>query len=1414
MPESGSAPSNINININNHDLPNSQHPTQQNNPSKITITNPHQKPPCEEMKTGVANDDVDWLFRGKSKKIVKKLASSNEQKDAKPQGDSSGGKDVVLNGSNAERRNLQDDTSTQSKDGAAKTSPPPLPPSSSSREQQQQHQQQQTRRSIDQTSEAVPSDATATKSRVDTAPAKTSTSPATSTAAPATSAKPPSTPATSQPEKASKLDRLIGRSRSSSASSVQQTKTQPPPQPPASAIAIANNTRRSSSFNLVSPSLTSDLVYNDHDEALLSQKSAGSSPSTSTTSSPGVTRSNSGKKGLFSSLSSKFKSSASSSSQLQQQQQEQQYSASQSSATKSPAPVSPKLNPSLLGSGANPKRNEDLIAMTDKPPAGMGIPARRRSSSSSKSGSGSMFKDSYQDENPISSSPNEGRGFFRRKSSAASIARTNSTPTTTQRMVLNKNKNRKPIPLKDLKDVKLRRVSFAIDKLEYDPQQQIPSRRPRKGDVLIPQDLNAPPPRLCMGIASVEGSKDAQGQAPQYNERDVALAIEAQKRALADAEKHAYEAHLQAKRIAQEVANFKPSKQKSKDGDGVEAEYDEEEEKEIDAKVGQRKLAHDAQIDQPLHVHEQHFEDEPEHLEKGVTLETIYTRCCHLREILPIPATLKQLKNKQAPLEVLKMLNPKPTLIDVLSFSDFIAITPINAVIFDNVTMTTEMLKIILGCLSQNKVLEKLSLRNVGIDSHGWRLLCAFLAQNKTIKKLDISQQRIRSDASPDCIRGNLNWRLFIQSIVYRGGIEELVINGCKLSDDVFYELINKAVKIATRRLGVAAIEMNLAKAQIVANYISDPNANCVGVDIAFNDLSHGQLSPFIDIFNRGNDKLMFLSINSTHLKDVSETAEFLKSLINVKMLRFFDMSSVPNVFPEIIAYMAEYLPQYPNLRRLHLDLNELSAQAIGSIATFLHKVPNLVHLSLLGNRNLNHSAAATVYAAVKQSSTLFALDLDYDLVSDELSQRIAFYLMRNMDMSLNTQYPLTSLNKEEDLMYDGSLLMETAEKLLTQTDQSEQKQDCKIQQIVSNAMLDRTRAIRKDIHMAIDDLFAKRARGQLSFEGKENLVRFCLLDSSLEKILHTFEEHAQKVTPTGGDAVQQQPPRQEQSQPQQPSQQTPLQRAPTQQQQQPSQSQSQSQLETGSQHRPPKIRVHQEPDSLHQSSTELISAGPILSPRASNFQPISSYFSSNDVNLTPHQVVVESNDEGKDVIIDKMTGRPVLMRSVSQSSLHAKQQEIEEGEFHKLGIFMQSRENPTEVNGEGGIKKGIPLLNSLPSGSELRDAIIAAKGIENVDDLIDKINTNKVGLEILDKGRYEQQQQSQPQSQPQSQVRSQSSSSSSEAISAPVPPEVVREKNDSEQGKNEALHPVVDEVYDKLLNDAERVRSKQDSQS
>ncbi|KAM9887930.1 hypothetical protein OXX69_013195, partial [Metschnikowia pulcherrima] len=108
--------------------------------------------------------------------------------------------------------------------------------------------------------------------------------------------------------------------------------------------------------------------------------------------------------------------------------------------------------------------NKTSQRRSKKPPQelGISIPAKtRRPSLSSLS--------------PRSSVEKERGGFFKRRSSVAEQA--NSGPT-------NSDKGTKTITGKPQKPKRqLRRVSFALDKLDADPQQQIPSRRPRKGNV-------------------------------------------------------------------------------------------------------------------------------------------------------------------------------------------------------------------------------------------------------------------------------------------------------------------------------------------------------------------------------------------------------------------------------------------------------------------------------------------------------------------------------------------------------------------------------------------------------------------------------------------------------------------------------------------------------------------------------------------------------------------------------------------------------------------------------------------------------------------------------------------------------------------------------------------------------------------
>lgn len=1041
------------------------------------------------------------------------------------------------------------------------------------------------------------------------------------------------------------------------------------------------------------------------------------------------------KKSLFSSISSKFKS----------------------NDVQNPSQSSSPKTPNFLGSGGSFTSDFDgfssFFIKGGSDANGIAVGSKR--TDQSRKNSVDMRRNSVElRKNSVDtpSSPSFNSLFKRRTSTSSQSSVSSSKPQIQpqptieeqQRIILNKNPNKSRNTLEELNDISLKRVVFAIDKMDYDPQQQIPSRQPRKGNVLIPEDLTAPPPRLAQGISLTDGA--IANDTPRYSEKELALAIEAQKRALIEADKHSQEAHLAAKRLSYEVdqINAKVSRQSKLEDTNKAITEDIELDDEVTDLASNVVNEKQIEIDKPLHVHENHFDVEQYVNIDALTLEQIYTRCCHLREILPIPATLKQLKNKTKPLQVLKLLNPKPTLIDVLSFSDFIAIVPITTIIFDNVTMTTEMLKHILASLVNNKYLEKLSLRNVPIDELGWKYLCKFLSGNSSIKKLDISQQRIKADLKSNQIRSSMNWPLFIKCLINRGGIEELVINGCKLNDDTFNRLIETLT--STMRLGIASCELNHNKSRIVCEWLKKPTTKCIGVDIAFNDLSRGQLSFFIEAFNSGNVKLIFFSLYQTNLSDIGEFTELLKALTKVKPLRFLDLSSLPALYPGVISKLNTYLPNFSNLKRIHFDLNDLTSQSIIAILEILPKVKGLYHVSFLGNRNLNNSVAASIYGAIKTSSSIFTMDLDYDLINDQLNQRIAFYLMRNMENVVEPNAHNKHNDDQEELMFDGSLLMEAAEKLLNENDNKPNKvEDFKLQKIISNALIERTRELRQSIHRTIDSLFEKRNNGTLTLEGKESLLRFCLLDSSLEQLVNLFEEQA-KISSS------------------------PISPSPS--------------IEDA--------KVRDDDKSLHHKSTEVITTGPILLPRNTETLTKLGYDNNADQsNFQPHQVVVDSSKDGKNIPIDYLTGRPVLMRSISQTSTHAKEQELEEGEFHRWGYFINQRRNNTPQKEEDDTQK-LPKLSILPSGNELRDAIIEAKGIESITELINKINNNRFNIEKLydvsDPHRKQQ-------------VLDTLEKMKIEEDKQPEVPEV-----DSDNNQVEA---VVDEVYDKLLNDAQRVRSE-----
>lgn len=113
--------------------------------------------------------------------------------------------------------------------------------------------------------------------------------------------------------------------------------------------------------------------------------------------------------------------------------------------------------------------------------------------------------------------------------------------------------------------------------------------------------------------------------------------------------------------------------------------------------------------------------------------------------------------------------------------------------------------------------------------------------------------------------------------------------------------------------------------------------------------------------------------------------------------------------------------------------------------------------------------------------------------------------------------------------------------------------------------------------------------------------------------------------------------------------------------------------------------------------------------------------------------------------------------------------------------------------------KTGLPLLSAIPSGSELPEAIIDAKDIESVSQLISKINNNSISIENI----YNKL--SRVNDQENKQCNSPVVTSEQFEGAGAVPSQPVEENTSINSEKD--VHPVVDKAYEILLNMADKVR-------
>ena len=84
--------------------------------------------------------------------------------------------------------------------------------------------------------------------------------------------------------------------------------------------------------------------------------------------------------------------------------------------------------------------------------------------------------------------------------------------------------------------------------------------------------------------------------------------------------------------------------------------------------------------------------------------------------------------------------------------------------------------------------------------------------------------------------RSDVDWELFVATLVARGGIEELILTGCCIQDnEIFEKLMSMAVLKRTSRLGLAFNQLTPRHMKIIVDsWLLKDFAR--GIDLGYND--------------------------------------------------------------------------------------------------------------------------------------------------------------------------------------------------------------------------------------------------------------------------------------------------------------------------------------------------------------------------------------------------------------------------------------------------------------------------------------------------------------------------------------------------------------------------------------------------
>ena len=368
--------------------------------------------------------------------------------------------------------------------------------------------------------------------------------------------------------------------------------------------------------------------------------------------------------------------------------------------------------------------------------------------------------------------------------------------------------------------------------------------------------------------------------------------------------------------------------------------------------------------------------------------DVLYTRCCHLREILPVPSILKQIpKGKTDLIPILQLRNPKPSMVEVQSFSDYVSIAPIMCLSLDGVSLTSEMFRIMLSSILQNNVINKISLKNTPLDADGWKFLCYFLTklpEGNNMISLDLTMvagihcnvQR-PSKSSYSCTLSRMqcnlddrldrNWNLLIASIGCNPylNLHNFFVSGCKVN-----------------HLGATTWKNFLN--------ISCKNVERLGLAYCALELDHiEQLAEWICTNSSAKIEQQHTEIHEMHKKQQSEQGEKPKNLAakddestekpQVKSRR---LTGLDLGFNNLKGKLQPFIRIMTSSELIYLSLNATALSLDDELVTFFNFLAlckNLKFLDLSNNPQMFPSCTSLLTASLPLYPTLLRLHLDYN---------------------------------------------------------------------------------------------------------------------------------------------------------------------------------------------------------------------------------------------------------------------------------------------------------------------------------------------------------------------------------------------------------------------------------------------------